>query len=610
MTTSCYSHSRKQLSAVTADLAAVAMGRLAPDLLILHGTLVNVNVGYTQPNTDVAVKHGFIAYVGSATHILRDSATVIVDATNKFLVPGFIDGHMHIESAMVDPRHFAAGVLPHGVTTICPDNHEITNVFGLRAVSLFHTVSEDLPIKFLLAMPVCVPSVPGLEESGATITAADVTEAYAKGWAQLQGEQMNFPGLMFGDPHVHAITAASLDAGVVLTGHYTSLELDRGLNAFAATGQVACHEVSTPEGVLRRAELGISPQIRHATAWLDLPACIRAYTENPGIDTRLFTLVTDDMTAATICEEGQLLRVVRTAIRHGVPPIKAIQFVTINTAQLLEKARWIGSISPSRAADILIVSDLAAMTIDEVYSDGVLVAKAGKLTVQIGKYDYPEWALKSVHLGKLSVADFRIPAPAETVKVRVMSFIEGSVYTTEEIVECQTLNGELVSDSGKDLAKAFSFYRHEPKEGVTGTRGAGLVKGIHFRANCAYASTVAHDCHNLTVIGTSDEAMVVAANELISIGGGICIVVDGKVDAVIALPLGGLMSLESCEVVAEKVHAIEAALKRAGCPHENFEMTLSLMALIVINELHLSNRGIVEFKGGQAPHIVDLFVQE
>ncbi len=606
---SAYVHVRKSLFEVTQDLAATAMGMQPADLIIRNGRLVNVNTARIQDNIDIVVRHGLIALVGNADHVLSAEHTKVVDAKGRFLVPGFIDSHMHVESTMVDLCSFAAGVLPHGTTTICPDNHEITNVFGLRAVELFDKTSEGLPLKVLTAMPVCVPSIPGFEDAGATITAEEVAEAYSKGWAKLQGEQMNFPGLIYGDPNVHAITAAGLKAGKIITGHYASLELNKGLNAFAASGITACHEGTTKEGALRRAELGIYAQQRYGTAWLDMPNLIKAVTENPGLDTRFFTLVTDDVSPATIVEDGHLVRVLRKAISLGVPPITAIQMVTINAAQLLEKARWIGTISPGRAADILIISDLVEIDIDQVYSDGVLVAENGAMVVDVPTYKYPEWALKSVHLEPLTAADFKLPVSEASVKVRVMQVVPGMVHTEEQIIEMFPVDGELKADAANDLAKVCVFYRHEPKDGVTGTRGIGFVKGVKLNPRAAYASTVSHDCHNLLVLGSDEEAMAVAANKLIEIGGGICIVVEGAVEAVMPLPLAGLMSLESIDVAAQQVSQIEEALKKAGCPYESFEMTLSLLGLIVLEELHLSNKGLVELKAGVPPQFVDLFVE-
>jgi adenine deaminase len=604
-----YTHKRKMLHEVTLNVVATAMGREPADLIIKNGRLVNVNVGRIQDGMTVAVRDGIIAYVGKGNHLIADKHTKVIDATGRFLVPGFIDTHDHVESSMVDVVNFAEAILPHGTTTIACDNHEITNVFGIRAVELFHKAAQGLPLKVLVAMPVCVPSIPGFEDAGDTITAKEVTQAYQKGWAQVQGEQMNFPGVIYGDPNVHAITAASLKSGNVLTGHYASLELDKGLPAFIAAGLMACHEATTAEAAMRRAELGCYAQQRYGTAWLDMPNTIKAITENPGLDTRFFTMITDDVTPASICEYGHVSRVVRDAIKQGVPPILAIQMVTINAAQLLERSRWIGTISPGRAADILIVSDLVNMIIDQVFADGVLVAENGKMVIGLSCFDYPDWAMKSIHLPQVSEADFRVPMKKK-VKIRVMRIYPGMVHTTTEFTEIEPVNGSLQADPAKDLVKVANFYRHEPRPEVTKIKGIGFATGLQFKSNSAYASTVSHDCHNLQVIGTSDKAMALAANELIRAGGGHCVVVDGKVEALMPLPLGGLMSLESVEVVSKQLKAIEDGLKKAGCMHDSVEMTISLLGLIVLEELHLSNQGLVELKPGQPPRFVDLVVAE
>ena len=601
-----YKHKRRMLYEVTQDVVATAMGREPADLIIRNGRLVNVNVARIQDGVDIAVRHGIIAFVGKGDHLVVGENTQVVDAGGRFLVPGFIDTHDHVESSMVDVRSFAAGILPSGTTTIACDNHEITNVFGVRAVELFHQAAEGLPLKVMVAMPVCVPSIPGFEDAGATITAKEVAQAYQEDWAQVQGEQMNFPGIIYGDPQCHSITAASLKAGVVLTGHYASLELEKGLPAFIAAGITACHEGTTAEAGMRRAELGCYAQQRYGTAWLDMPQTIRAITETPGLDTRFFAMVTDDVTPATIVEQGHLDRVVRDAIKLGVPPMLAIQMVTINAAQLLEKSRWIGTISPGRAADILIVSDLVKVTIDQVFADGVLVAENGKMCVEFSKYSYPEWALNSVHLEPITVKDFQIPAE-KPEKVRVMRLFPGKVHTAEEIHSISPVQGSLPADPTRDLAKVAVFYRHEPQQGLTGTKGLGFVTGLNFKANVAYASTVSHDCHNLLVVGTDDQAMATAANELIKVGGGIVLVVDGKVDSILPMPLGGLMSLESVEKTAKMLCVIEDSFKKAGCAYDSIEMTISLLGLIVLEELHLSNKGYVELKPGQMPKFVDLF---
>lgn len=611
MSTPAYPN-RVPIGNVTRDLVAVAMGRLPADLILYNGQLVNVNNGTIQPGMDVAVKHGYIVYIGkdARSKIKSDDKTKIIDVAGRWIAPGLIDTHVHIESSMVDPVHFAAGCLAHGTTTICPDNHEITNVLGLEAVRLFHEALQDLPIKSYLAMPVCVPAVAGLENTGSEIHAKEVAEAYAKDWAQLQGEEMNFIGVIYGDPATHEILKASHEAGVVMTGHYSSMELDQGLNAFAAAGMNACHEVRSAEEVRKRTEIGFYSQLRYGSAWLDVPNTIRAYTDNPGVETRFMTLCTDDVNAATIAREGQMDRVVRIAIRNGVPPVTAIQMATLNNAQLIEKARYIGSIAPGRAADIVILSDLINFTVDQVYADGVLVAENGKLTAELKPYPYPDFAINTVKLSKRTEADFAIPAPSDDPHtLRVIEIFPGDVVTKEIHVEMKPAKGRFVADAAKDLAKAAIFYRHEPDPAIP-PKGIGFIRGTKFKPNCAYASTISHDCHNLLVVGTDDSAMTLAANAVIEANGGIAIVADGKVEAVLPLPLAGLMSLESIEETAPKLNAIEAALKKAGAESESIEMTMSLIGLIVIPELHLSNHGLVELKGSNPMKIVDLIVKD
>ncbi|MBI9091181.1 MAG: adenine deaminase [Desulfobacterium sp.] len=594
---------------VARELADVAMGRRLADLVIRNGRLVNVVTAQIQSNTDMAVYKGFIALVGDASHIMTDESTEIIDAENRYLAPGLIDSHMHVESSMVDLRSFAAGVLPHGTTTICPDNHEMTNVLGLRAVELFKQSSEGIPLKVLTAMPVCVPSLPGMEDAGAVIGPKEVRTGYEKGWAELQGEQMNFPGVIFGDPTVHDITGEGIRAGRVLTGHYAGEDLNAGLNAFIASGMTSCHESTTSAGALRRAQLGMYVQQRYGSAWLDLPNLITAVTDNPGMDTRFFTLVTDDVTSATIRDEGHLIRVLRKAVSLGINPIQAIQMVTINPAQLLEKSRWIGSLTPGRAADILLMDDLQSFNLHRVISDGVTVAKEGVLSVNMAPFDYPEWAVNTVHLSSLKPGDFSIPVAGTTpLTVRVMGIVPGMVYTTAETADMVPQSGELKADPGKDIAKIGMFYRHAAQGEITHPKSLGFVSGTGMKPGVAYASTVSHDCHNLLVIGTDDAAMALAANAVIDSKGGTAVVTDNKVTGHMALPLAGLMSLDSIETAADQVDAVEAAMKEAGCVHESMEMTLSLLGLVVLGELHISNRGLVELKDGQPPRFVELII--
>ncbi len=420
-------------ASVTADLAAVAMGRKAGDLVIKNIQLVNVHLGTVEANTGLVAYKGIIAFIGDTGSYPTDKETVIIDGRGLFLLPGLIDSHMHVESSMVDPVSFAAAVLPQGTTTICPDIHEMTNVLGLKAVELFHEKTKDLPLNVLTAMPVCVPSLPGLEDGGALINAENVREAYEKGWAALQGEQMNFPGVIFGDSHAHAIGAEGLKADVVMTGHYSSPDTAGGLNAFIASGMTACHESTTAEEALAKAGRGMNVQMRYGSAWLDLPNLAPALLDNPELDSRFFTLVTDDVTSRTILEEGHLVRVLREAVRQGIPSLKAIQMATINAAQLLGMDRWIGSLAPGRSADMILVDNLKDFDVKKVISAGKLRAEDGLLTEKIPPAEYPGWALKTMHISPRQEEDFTVGAPRENdgrpVGVRVIELVPGMVFT-------------------------------------------------------------------------------------------------------------------------------------------------------------------------------------
>lgn len=600
---------RNPLHLITKDLAAVAMGNKPADLIIKNGRLVDVCTARVRNHTDIAVFGGCIALVGDASHIQADGNTRIVDASGKYLCPGLIDSHMHVESSMVDLRSFAAGILPHGTTTICPDIHELTNVLGMGAVELFNRSAKDLPLKVLMAMPVCVPSLPGMEDAGAVITPDDVARAYRDGQVFLQGEQMNFPGVIFGDDTVHQIVSHGIAANRVLTGHYAGEDLNGGLNAYIASGMIADHETTTAQGARARVERGMYVQQRYGSAWLDLPNLITAVTEDPGVDTRFYTMVTDDVTPATIVEHGHLVRVLRKAVSLGLNPITAIQMTTINAAQLLEVSRWIGSLTPGRAADILVVDNLATFNIEQVFCDGICVAENQALKAPIPPYSYPDWATQTLHLKRVSPDDFEIPAPSEKpVAVRVIGLVPGQVHTEAKTADLIPNYSYLKADPDRDIAKAAMFYRHQAGTDADGTRGLGFVSGTGFKAGCAYASTVSHDCHNLMVVGTDDDAMALAVNTLVDSGGGLVVVSGDGVLAHLPLSLGGIMSLGSIETAAEGVSAIEAALETIGCTHVAFEMTMSLLGLVVLGELRLSNRGLVALNEGEAPGFVDLIL--
>ncbi len=593
---------RRPLFEVGRELVAVAQGREPADLVVCGARLLNVSTGEIQENIDVAVKAGRIAYVGDAAHTVGP-ATAIVEADGMVLAPGFLDGHIHVESSMVTVREYARIVVPHGTTGVFMDPHEIANVLGMDGVRLMVDDGRDVPMNVWATMPSCVPAVPGFEDAGAEFGPAEVAEAMAwEGIAGL-GELMNFPGVLMGSDHAHGEIEATLRSGKPVTGHYSMPDIDRSLNAYIASGVSSCHESTRKEDALARMRLGMYAMMREGSAWHDVKETIRSVTES-RIDTRFAVLVSDDAHPDTLLSLGHLDHIVRRAIEEGVDPIRAIQMVTINTAQCFGKADEIGSIAPGKFADMVLLSDLSRVTVDRVIYNGTVVAEKGEMAVPIAPSTIPDFAKNSVRLARpVTTEDLRIAAPegAASVTARVMEIIEAHVGTYARQIELPVADGHVPASIAKDVAKIAVFERHK----ATGTRGLGFVTGFGLRGG-AVASTVAHDAHNLMVVGTNDADMIVAANALAEAGGGMIAVRDGKILALLPLPVAGLMSEEPASTVAASVEALDRAWKELGCQLHSPFMTMALLPLACLPELRLTNRGLVDTV---AFRFTEIFVQ-
>ncbi len=573
-------------------LVAVAMGREPADLVIRNGKWVSVQSGEIIPHTDVAVVDGRIAFVGSdASHTIGENTTV-VDADGMYLVPGLLDGHMHVESGMVTVTEFVRAVAPHGTTGMFVDPHEIANVFGLKGVRLMVEEARQQPIHVWVQVPSCVPSAPGLETPGGSITPEDVAEAMQ--WEGIigLGEMMNFPGVFNGDEKMLAEMAETAAAGKTIGGHYASPDLGLPFHGYVAGGPEDDHEGTRLEDAVARVRQGMKAMLRYGSGWLDVAPQVKAITEM-GLDSRRFLLCTDDSHAETLVNDGHMDRVLRHAISQGLPPITAIQMATLNTAEHFGLSREIGLIAPGRWADILLVPDIADFHAHKVFAKGKLIAQDGQLLIDLPAYPYPEWARQSVHLGHpLTADDFRLPAPkpSGTVKAHVIGIIEGQAPTKHLVMEVPVTDGEVKPNAEMDLAKAALVERHRG----TGTVQVGLVHGFGFQGKCAVASTVAHDSHHMIVVGTDEASMAVAANKLAEVQGGQVVVKDGKVIGLVELPIAGLMSTEHAEVVAKKAATVLEGFRACGCTIQNPNMQLALMALVVIPELRLSDKGLVD----------------
>lgn len=579
----------------SANLADVALGRTPAETVIRGARLINVNTREIIDGTDVAVSCGRIAYIGDADHCIGET-TRVIEADGRYLAPGFLDGHIHVESSMMGAAQYARAVVAHGTVGIYWDPHEVANVVGLDGVKAMVRDAKRTPLKAMVTTPSCVPAVPGFEDTGSAIGPDDIAESMT--WSEVVGlgEMMNFPGVLAGDAHPLGEIEATLKADACVTGHYSIPETDRGLNAYVAAGIRCCHESTRAEDALAKVRLGQYAQLREGSAWRDLAQLAPAIASG-SIDTRFFNLISDDTHPNTLVEHGHLDHILRRAAQEGIDAIVALQMVTINTATCFHMDHELGSIAPGKCADMVLFSSLSDFDVSLVMIDGEVAAEDGVATFDVEPFDYPAWMTETMHIGTdISAETFRIPAVDEngaavgrdTVRIRAMEALSGRVNNVERFFDMPVEQGELRADAGRDILKAFVFERHR----ATGTYAGGFVTG--FGIEGALAQTVAHDAHNLLVVGSNDEDMALAANTLVACGGGAVAVRDGKVLGLVELPVAGLMSTLPLEKVAAQVAGLERAWADMGCSMPSPFMTMGLLSLACLPELRLTNRGLVD----------------
>jgi len=571
----------------TRDLVDVALERKKADLVIINSKLINVCTKEIQENIDVAVVKGRIAKIGNCKNVIGDN-TKVIDANGRYLAPAFMDAHMHIESSMMNVGEYAKAVIPHGTCGVFFDPHEICNVIGLNGVRYMLDDAKRTPLKAMLTTPSCVPAVPGFEDTGAEIHPKDIAETMLWDECVGLGEMMNFPGICNSDKHTHDIVAETLKAGKVVTGHFPIPDTGDMMDAYISAGIRCCHESTRGEDALEKMRMGMYAFFRDGSAWKDLRECAKAITVYHA-DSRFACLCTDDDHPHTLKSKGHLDHVIKKAIVEGISPIEAIQMVTINTATCFNLDHEIGSIAPSKCADICIIEDLTECKVNEVIIDGELVAKDGKMINEFKPYSYPSDALNTVHLNKMTEEDFKIKAEGKKAKCTVIEIIPNKTITNEIEEELDIVDGSIQANVEKDCMKAVVFERHKR----TGTKGFGFIKGFGIKDG-ALAQTVAHDAHNLLVVGTNDKDMTVAANALIECGGGLVAVKDGKVIGLVELPIAGLLSLDSLDVTNAKVENIEKAWKEMGSHVSSPFMTMGIVPLACIPNIRLTNRGLVD----------------
>ena len=590
---------KKPLWDCTIRLAKVATGAEKADLVIKNARLINVCTHEILENISVAVADGRIALVGDADHCIGEN-TKVIDAENKYLAPAFMDGHIHIESSMLSVGEYAKAVVAHGTSGVFIDPHEICNVLGLDGVNYMMEDAKRTPLKTMLTTPSCVPAVGGFEDTGAKIDPEDVAMTMDYDCCVGLGEMMNFPGILGGNPHTHGIVGETLKAGKIPTGHYSLPENGSGLNAYIASGLRCCHESTRAEDALAKMRLGMYAMLREGSAWHDLREVAKAVTEKK-VDSRYACLISDDTHPHTLIGHGHLDYIISRAIEEGIDPVTAIQMVTINVAQCFQLDHEMGSVAPSKCADMVLIDDLNSCHVTEVFIDGELVAKDGKITREFAPYTYPEKALSSVHLDEITVDDFKIPCDGDSANVHAIEIIPARVGTFDKIVTLPVINGGIVADPDQDVLKVAVFERHTR----TGTVGRGFTKGFGIKRG-ALAQTVAHDAHNLLVVGSNDEDMALAANTLRECGGGLVAVLDGKVLCVVPLPIAGLMSDRPIEEMSASIEKMEKTWAEMGSTLPSPFMTMALIPLACLPETRLTNRGLVDCRTFE---FIDLIVK-
>ncbi|MDU9004150.1 adenine deaminase [Sedimentitalea todarodis] len=574
------------------DLIAVAAGRAPADTVVRGGVWVNVHSREILSDHDVAITRGRIAYVGPDAAYCTGPDTQVIEAAGRYMIPGLCDAHMHIESGMLTPAEFSRAVIPHGTTSMFTDPHEIANVLGLAGVRMMHDEALMQPVNIFTQMPSCAPSAPGLETTGHEIAPEDVAEAM--NWPGIigLGEMMNFPGVANADPKMLAEIAATQKAGKTVGGHYASPDLGPDFAAYVAGGPADDHEGTCEADAIARVRQGMRSMMRLGSAWYDVESQITAITEK-GLDPRNFILCTDDCHSGTLVNEGHMNRVVRHAIACGCDPLIALQMATLNTAAHFGLERDIGSITPGRRADVILSSDLTTLPIELVIARGQIVARDGVCLVDCPHYDWPDTARNTVHLGHdLTHADFEIKAPdgANHARANVIGVVENQAPTKALQVDLPVRDG-LVEGEG-DVCQIALVERHRATGGVVN----GFVSGFGYGGRMAMASTVAHDSHHMIVVGTDRDQMALAANRLAEVGGGITVFRDDTELALVKLPIAGLMSDSPAQQVARDAERMMQAMRDCGCDLNNAYMQHSLLALVVIPELRISDLGLVDVR--------------
>ncbi len=562
---------------------------LYADLLLADLNIVDV-ISSEIYSGSIAVKGEKILGVGKVEHLVGPK-TVIHDFSGLYASPGFMDAHIHIESSMLTLTEFAKAVIPHGTTATVSDPHEMANILGSEGVKLLLEEAKHLPLKAFFTAPSCIPAAPGLETSGAQLDAKEVEDLLKIDRVVGLGEVMNFPRVINGDPQLLEKIHAARSLGKAVDGHAPQLR-GEALRAYVKAGVQSDHECTTGEEALEKHGLGMWIMIREGSASKDLRRVIQPFLHRGAPKDRLM-LVSDDLSPIDL-KKGHLDNLVREAIKEGLDPLAALRMVTINPALYFHLDPRMGSLSAGKEANVLLLEDLENIKVRAVFINGQLVAKDGKLVVGIPKFSYPPFSVKTVKIkAPPTPENFSIPAPFKKglARVRVIIVKDGSLLTEATTETAQVEDFRVLPDPAKDMLQIAVVERHEQ----TGNMGKGFVRGFGLKEG-ALASTVAHDSHNLIVVGTKWTEMATAVQAICEMNGGMVVIKDGKTAARLPLPVAGLMSQENTDTVIDGLQRLHEAAKSLGCTLQEPFMTLSFLALPVTPELKVTDKGLVDVK--------------
>jgi len=554
------------------------------DLLLKNANLVNVYSGEIYP-ADIAIYDTYVVGIGN-----NYQAHQVIDLMGTYIMPGFIDGHVHIESSMVEVPQFARAVVPLGTTSVVADPHEIANVFGYEGIRYMMEASKYNPLNVFFMMPSCVPST-DLETAGSELRAFDIFPFLREKWVLGLGEMMNFPGVIAGEEDV--LDKLKISDPKRIDGHAPNLS-GNDLNAYIAAGISSDHECTTVAEAMEKLRLGMYIMIREGSGTKNLRDLLKMVTKE-NLSRCMF--VTDDRHPHDILEEGHINFMIRTTIEQGIDPVQAIRMATSNTAEYF-RLNQLGGIAPGKFADIVVVDDLQKFNVIKVFKNGKLVAENGKPTYDIPNRP-PASIRSSVNIKWLEGGEFAIPAAGD--RCHVIGLIKDQIVTEKLIEKPKIVEGKVVSDTVRDLLRCYVVERHH----ASGNIAKGLVKGFGLKSG-AIASTISHDSHNIVAVGVSDEDISKAVIQLNKMGGGIVITNEGKVLGALDLSIGGLMSNKPLEFVHQELKKMIQLTRQLGSTLSDPFMQLSFLALPVIPKLKITDLGLVDVERFQ---FVDLFVK-